>query len=341
MKNEIKEPAKEKGAQKGSSWIPEFIIWIAISVLYQLEGILAAGREVIGRENMFLEFLSIYLGFFSFKLVIGVVIIVFPFIFRSIFGFYPLRLLKELLNERTKQTSLDNKITFDNKEIIDAKPITYLHSLIEESNRIATNIYTRSNLYLLVGTLIAISGILFFTFQTSSFQPETFNYTQEDIKALENLLYTIQNSTGKETSELGNNDVSNIIRESFFDNKERKDNVSYINYLLTFIPRFGALFFIEFIAFFFLKQYRNSMDEFKYYESVKRNRQQVLLKAKYLDETNLKMDMEKINSIINLTENPDLLTNNQTSELIEKRKLTKDEVSIMGKIVDSIVKIKG
>ena len=41
-------------------------------------------------------------------------------------------------------------------------------------------------------------------------------------------------------------------------------------------PRFGILFFIELIAFFFLRQYKAAMEEFRYYEAIKRQREETL-----------------------------------------------------------------
>lgn len=46
--------------------------------------------------------------------------------------------------------------------------------------------------------------------------------------------------------------------------------------LFTLLPRFGILFFIEYVAFFFLKQYRILMEEYRYYEAIKRDRQNLL-----------------------------------------------------------------
>jgi hypothetical protein len=44
--------------------------------------------------------------------------------------------------------------------------------------------------------------------------------------------------------------------------------------LLHTLPRFGILFFIETIAFFFLRQYRTAMDEYRYFEAIKRKREE-------------------------------------------------------------------
>lgn len=51
------------------------------------------------------------------------------------------------------------------------------------------------------------------------------------------------------------------------------ENKHILDKLLGYLPRFGTLFFVEFIAFFFLKQYRILLEEYRYYESIKRDRQ--------------------------------------------------------------------
>ena len=50
----------------------------------------------------------------------------------------------------------------------------------------------------------------------------------------------------------------------------------FIDNVFIYIPRFGVLFFIEFIAFYFLKQYRLNMEDYRYYESVIRNMEESL-----------------------------------------------------------------
>lgn len=329
---------KEKAKKSKSSFQGiEFVIWLFISLLYQLEGIIYSLR----RSNGLADFMYTYINEFSFKLVIGIVLLLFPIIFKSIFNFYPLSLLKTLLNERLADNN--SQIPISSNDIIDKyetnNPLETLKILCKESEIIANNIYSRSNLYLLVGTLIAISGILFFSFQSSAYSVENFNYTSEDIARFEDLMKSIQHQTP--TEEVDQANIENLVEKYFFDNLDRKNTAGYTNYLLAFIPRFGALFFIEFIAFFFLKQYRNSMDEFKYYESVKRNRQEILFKINFFESKTELLEIKDLKEVLAFSINPDILDANQTSELIEKRKLSKDEIGIMDKIVDSIVKLKG
>lgn len=75
-------------------------------------------------------------------------------------------------------------------------------------------------------------------------------------------------------------------------------SISYVeNYwvskLLEYLPRFGILFFIEYIAFFFLKQYRVLMEEYRYYESIKRDRQNLTLLCSFLEKHENSTDVVK------------------------------------------------
>lgn len=63
--------------------------------------------------------------------------------------------------------------------------------------------------------------------------------------------------------------------------------------LLQILPRFGILFFIEYIAFFFLKQYRILMEEYRYYEAIKRERQDILSVYLLVKEYNDKPEIQK------------------------------------------------
>ncbi|WP_421589396.1 hypothetical protein [Rahnella aceris] len=119
-----------------------------------------------------------------------------------------------------------------------------------------------------------------------------------------------------------------------------KDEVatSFSSTMIALIPKFGILFFIEFIAFFFLKQYRTSMDEFRYYESLKRSREET-----YAIVRLMMLDGGKIN-VLNLIEKYgfrtklDKLEVGQSLDHLEARKLDKSELEILGRIVEGLVK---
>tara|TARA_B100002049_G_C16082144_1_gene377735 strand:- start:3594 stop:4424 length:831 start_codon:yes stop_codon:yes gene_type:complete len=104
--------------------------------------------------------------------------------------------------------------------------------------------------------------------------------------------------------------------------------------LLTFLPRFGALFFIEFIAFFFLKQYRIMVAEYKYYEKIKRHRQNnysitKLIQENKDDEKALELMMKNM-TILNQTDSNDLIRE------VEIEKINQKEYDLAGKLKEII-----
>lgn len=110
------------------------------------------------------------------------------------------------------------------------------------------------------------------------------------------------------------------------------------NALLTMAPNFGVLLFLEFISFFFLKQYRASMDDFKYYEAVKRSREETLAIIKLLSIKNADVDYLPILDKLNFSTDVGKLESGQTTEFIEARKYDKIEMDVLAKIVEAISK---
>ncbi len=111
--------------------------------------------------------------------------------------------------------------------------------------------------------------------------------------------------------------------------------------LIALAPRFGVLFFIEFIAFFFLKQYRAAMDEFRHYDAIKRNRESqlaiFLMATKEFPEKSFVTVIDKTNFF----EQIGRLASGDTTELLEANKLNKNEIEgIKDLLAELIKKIK-
>lgn len=106
----------------------------------------------------------------------------------------------------------------------------------------------------------------------------------------------------------------------------------------TLAPRFGLVFFVELIAFFFLRQYREAMDEFRYYEAIKRSREDNLAILKVLLNDWGEIDVFKIIERIPFRSDPPKLGKDESTELLESRKLTKDELALFDRIVDAVGK---
>jgi len=108
--------------------------------------------------------------------------------------------------------------------------------------------------------------------------------------------------------------------------------------LIAIAPSFGILFFIEFIAFFFLKQYRASMDEFRYYEALQRYREETLGILKLLHDSGHNIDIYKLMEQCNLRTATGKLENGQSTDVLEAKKIATEDVEIIKKILDLLGK---
>lgn len=100
----------------------------------------------------------------------------------------------------------------------------------------------------------------------------------------------------------------------------------------------GILIFIEFIAFFFLRLYRSAMDEFRHYESLQRSREETLAIVRLIKAKGDAVDVYQLIEKCGFRSNIDKLDNGQTTDLLESKKLNKDEAEIFNKILDILGK---
>lgn len=114
--------------------------------------------------------------------------------------------------------------------------------------------------------------------------------------------------------------------------KEMKQEREFTVVILDLLPKFGVMFFVEFIAFYFFKQHRVLMDEFRFYESIKRQRQSNLVIVKLANENETLLN--SVSGHIKLFDNPDKMGANETTGLNELRKLSNEELGIFHKILD-------
>ena len=128
-----------------------------------------------------------------------------------------------------------------------------------------------------------------------------------------------------------------IFYSPIFQTTETKD---ISQRLLDYLPRFGSLFFIEFVAFFFLKQYRIMLEEYRYYEAIKRKRQDNHNLVNLIENHKDNLELLKI-----LTENisqlaTTKLSNGETTEILETQKIVNQDLDIFSKLVELIREIK-
>jgi hypothetical protein len=108
--------------------------------------------------------------------------------------------------------------------------------------------------------------------------------------------------------------------------------------LLNLAPKFGVLIFIEFIAIFFLKQYRSLMDEFRYYESLKRSREESLAILRMASSNHETFDFDKFLEKNTLKSSVTNFAPGHTTDLIESKKMEKSELDAILKIINAIRK---
>ena len=105
-------------------------------------------------------------------------------------------------------------------------------------------------------------------------------------------------------------------------------------------PRFGILFFVEFIAFFFLRQYRSAMEEFRYFEAIQRKREEVYVLIRLMKKEGGKVDIDRLIKGDSFFSGVDRLAAGESTELLESKKLTKDEMDVFTKIIEAVSRSK-
>lgn len=166
--------------------------------------------------------------------------------------------------------------------------ISILKLFASESAALSNSLYRRSGIYLFIGTLIAVVGVLFFSFQNITVSSE------ESI------------------------DMSTVI--------------------VMLAPKTGILIFIELIAFFFLKQYRSAMDEHRYFESIKRERQRAYVITLLLQQEGTNISIEKYVKACGFNREHGKLKTGETTEIIESKKLDSEEIKLVENILATIRK---
>ena len=268
----------------------ELYLWIFL-------GILISGRAIFEIATYAAPPIAVVQERY-FEFLVSIVVIVFPVLYRLIFNMLPLesiRRRREIVSfEVGKDERRLNKKT-DNEESLDdliaqrtssETSEVFLTSLALSSRQLAKGLYSRSGVYLLIGVLIAFSGLVFFYLQTTALTK------QPDATSL----------------------------------------------LISLAPNFGILFFIEFIALFFLKQYKSAMDEFRYYESLQRSREETLALVKLIKESGENLNVYELIEKCGFRSTSEKLETGQTTELLESKKLNKDEAEIFAKILDIVGK---
>ncbi len=113
-----------------------------------------------------------------------------------------------------------------------------------------------------------------------------------------------------------------------------KENIAAI--ALSLLPHASILLLTELIAFFFLRQSRATMDEFRHFDSLARHREEVLAILRIEHEQNDQIDLNGAIEKGWIFSQSQKLAAGESTEIVETRKLEKNEVDILNKIVELI-----
>jgi hypothetical protein len=111
---------------------------------------------------------------------------------------------------------------------------------------------------------------------------------------------------------------------------------NYVEHFLNLMPGFGILFFIEFVAFFFLCQYRSAMDQFRYFDAIRRSCEESLIILKMFAENPTPVSTRDVLVSMNVYSSAGKLGTDETTEILETRRMQKDEAIVFEKLVDAV-----
>jgi len=239
--------------------------------------------------------------FYYYDILIMSLVLLFPVLFSQIFGKLPFEHLRyrrasNLIQQEKGSVSIDASV--EENDVINRQislcdsSLEQMQKLAKSSKEISEGLYTRSGVYLLIGVIIAFSGLAFFYIETAK------------SIVIDTPIETVMSSS---------------------------------NSLLLMAPKFGILFFIEMVAFFFLRQYREAMDEYRYYESIKRKREENLVLMQLNSENDVPMSISELLEKTAFYSDHKNLKTGETTEIIESRKLSSNEIALMEKMLATIV----
>ncbi|WP_053149953.1 hypothetical protein [Pseudomonas protegens] len=224
--------------------------------------------------------------------------LVVPMVFSLIFNMFPMEAMRRGLASRFNFGSKKSDLSYQRAKAADASVLTgavaevemcnlsaveLLSRYVTSSRALSKGLYNRAGVYLLVGVIVAFSGLVFFYMATSI----PVGYQGLDLAVV-------------------------------------------------MLPKFGILLFMELVAFFFLRQYRSAMDEFRYYEAIKRKREETLAIIQLLAWRSKDFDALELVKGGFFFSDGKVLNKDQSTEIIEARKLEKNELEVLEKIIEAV-----
>ncbi|GIU16236.1 MULTISPECIES: hypothetical protein [unclassified Shewanella] len=274
--------------------------------LWILFAVLVGGRMILQftlNPRSYFDIESIQ--FFYYDILAMAFVMLFPMLFSQIFGKLPFEYLryKRALNLLQKEQSVNvGEIYQEAKEVIEQQ-VSANDSALQQMQKLAKSSKEISEgLYTRAGVYLFIGVII-------AFSGLAFFYIE----------------TAKDV----------VIPQSKLDiSSSSSSNV------MLMAPKFGILFFIEMVAFFFLRQYREAMDEYRYYESIKRKREENLVLMQLNSEHDEPMSISELLEKAAFYSEHKNLKAGESTEIIESRKLSSNEIALMEKMLATMTSKK-
>ena len=273
--------------------------------LWMFFAVLVGGRVILQvvlnpKGGVYLEDIQ----FYYYDILIMSLVLLFPLLFSQIFGKLPFEYLRYRRASnlvQQKESSLSINASAEEKEVINQQ-ISLGDTALEQMQKLAKSSKEISEgLYTRAGVYLFIGVII-------AFSGLAFFY--------------IETAKGVDI------------------NTPAETAISSSSSLLLMAPKFGILFFIEMVAFFFLRQYREAMDEYRYYESIKRKREENLVLMQLNSENDVPMSISDLLEKTAFYSDHKNLKAGETTEIIESRKLSSNEIALMEKMLATMVSKK-
>lgn len=105
-------------------------------------------------------------------------------------------------------------------------------------------------------------------------------------------------------------------------------------FIFSVFDRFGMPIFVETVAFYLFRQFRITMDDFKYYNRITAIRESYLVIVKLFKSDVPKQDRDKIVKVLDLYNDPDVLKGDQKLRSSDIRSVTNDELNFLKSLLD-------
>jgi hypothetical protein len=325
----IRDLIQELEYRLSSPRIRESIIWLIVSQVFLFP------LWVSVRFNLF--FLLERAADAPLPFILSALTILFPILFTQIFGQLPLQSLRHTVR-RTSRIELGptTTITFDETHIPEGVAVS---RSIDKSYDIkpprnvddATDIAISGDL-----TLAAFSNINKISIDSVDPRQLLHSYIKQSA-AIADRIYKrsgVYLFTGVIISFVG-------LGVFYLRTKDVPNDISILDHALLLLPGAGILFFIEFVALFFLRLHRTAMDEFRYFDSLRRGREESLVALKMFAENSTVVSAKEVLQSINIYSGPVKIGKDETIDILESKRLQKDEIVILEKLVDALSVVRG